>query len=140
VKGTDIKAELILVFTLFTLCSRNDSFNKSIKHDIEKEPIIIVIEADSIIIQWDAPDFKENISKFDIFYRSCYEVEWRMIGSAPNENTFFTIYRSLLPDNDSIFEFAISSVTLDGVTSNLAISVSTEASPISGWFISWKFN
>ena len=105
----------------------------------------IVDSTDSITICWDPPE-KDTAYYYELGYWTPKQTQWtptpanwKIINdSIPAVGSpKFTVYRKDLDSKDSIFYFAVRTVTKDGMKSKFHSSADSTALPVC-WFVLWK--
>lgn len=140
-----LQSLIILVITaaLFESCSKCEISNSVFRYTPET-PIMQIIEADSILLNWNiSVDCANNIEFYEVFIKTYNSnVPWNSIGKITATDKCFTLKRNLFSPVDSVFEIAMRSVTKDFDTSVLVKSsemqLTAEGDTIDGWFLFWK--
>ena len=98
----------------------------------ESQPQVIVITADHFTLYWD--DSADPVTEYRVYQRAHGGSEWTLLtgGLASPEVTVTQV--DLLY---GMYEFAVSSVSVDGVESELHTSLDETADPGTGWYLDW---
>lgn len=105
----------------------------------EEKPRSIAVNGPSVTLNWDPPasDFAtDSIAHYNVYARTRGAAEWQLVGSASaSKEPSLTIGQSLLPYGS--YEFAVTTVGIDGSESDLHSSLDHHADPASGWIVDW---
>ncbi|MCK4517057.1 MAG: fibronectin type III domain-containing protein [Spirochaetaceae bacterium] len=98
----------------------------------ESQPQVIVIAADHFTLFWDTPP--DAASEYRVYHRIHGGSEWQLLtsGLASPEATVTQTDLEF-----GMYEFAVSSVSMDGVESDLHSSLDETADPGTGWYLDW---
>jgi len=95
---------------------------------------------DSAYVSWDPPQmYFDSVQYYELFYRPESDSGWTMLKSeVPLADTpKVLIYRTDLPSEDSIFYFAVRSVSTEGMKSDFHFCTDSTALPKEGWYVLW---
>lgn len=129
---------LLFILLLFFMCSTESSKDKKTKSYTRNFPELTI--RDSAFISWDPPlMFFDSIQYYELFYRLEHDSGWTMLKrEIPLADTpKVLIYRTELPSEDSIFFFAVRSVSTEGMKSDFHFCTDTTALPKEGWYVLW---
>ena len=96
------------------------------------DPQIILITADHFTLYWDTPP--DAVSEYRLYHRIHGGSEWNLLAgglAAPQATVTQTDLEF------GTYEFAVSSVSMDGVGSELHTSLDETADPGTGWYLEW---
>jgi hypothetical protein len=93
----------------------------------------ITVYSDTITLEWDpAP----AASTFRLYYSRHDTNRWYRLGEVPAANQLsFVVHHDDVGDGD--FDFGVSSVSSQGVESQLHTSYDFSSSPVGGWHVRW---
>jgi hypothetical protein len=104
------------------------------------EPTQLIVESDSILLEWDPPASIETqdlpVKAYKIYYRIHDMPCWSLLAVIPAERyPKHVIYHSEVGNGP--FDFAVSAVILDNRESNRHTSLDLSADPVGGWYVLW---
>jgi len=93
----------------------------------------ITVYSDTITLEWDPPP---AVSLFRLYYSRHNTDRWYPLGELPaSDDPVFVVHHDDVGDGD--FDFGVSSVSSQGVESQLHTSYDFSSSPVGGWHVRW---
>ncbi len=96
------------------------------------QPQIILITADHFTLYWDTPP--EAVSEYRLYQRIHGGGDWNLLAGGLDAPEATVTQMDL---DFGTYEFAVSSVSMDGVESDLHTSLDETADPGTGWYLNW---
>lgn len=119
--------------------SGDGSRTGSATHEFHVAPIDepIIVQDTQFTLYWDVPTGTATIASYNIYYRDHGTGSWNFLNSVTaSANPSYTVTSTMLPYG--VYEFAVTSVSTDGLESEIHSSLDDNADPAGGWFLDWR--
>lgn len=100
----------------------------------------IEITADQVTLAWDPPEAAADavpVASYRLYYRAHKSAAWILLTevTATDAPEYTVTSTALTPDN---YDFAVTSVGVNGLESEYHTSLDRTADPPSGWYLIWN--
>ncbi|MBN1133403.1 MAG: fibronectin type III domain-containing protein [Methanosarcinaceae archaeon] len=140
-KESILAITLVCLFVPFSQCTQIDN-NRKVEVTPSSGAFMEIITTDSIVICWDPPSENiDSVDHYELYLKTSGQTNWLIFKQniPANNSPCITVYRSEIPETDSLFYFAVCSVALNGLKSDFHSSSDSTASPPQ-WYVLWKNN
>lgn len=105
-------------------------------------PLEVAVTGSRFTLAWEeakgpgVPDSPSGLRHYEVFYRPLGTLDWRLLGQTAGQQPVYTVAWPSLTYGE--YEFAVRSVSQDGVVSEMHGSRDFDAWPPGGWYLNWK--